>query len=142
MRWLSLLIISILLSGCGVRYHLKRAQRHLKKAEQLGADVEKDTVYLDNTVFVPEVTKDTVFQSVQGDTVVIQKEKLSIRYVRLPQEKVYIEGKCLPDTIKIKVPVQVKTTIGCPPCKWRLWHVVVGVVGGLLAGAGLIKLFG
>lgn len=129
------LIIVFLLSGCSASYHLK-------KAIQKGGKVLSDTVYVDREIITPEVRTDTIFHSVAGDTVRIERERLKIKYVRLPGDSVYVEGKCESDTIFVKTPVYVKTEIKAPPNKWKWWHIVLAAVGGLLSGAILIKVFG
>ena len=42
---LKFLAILFVMTSCGAAYHLKRAEKHLKKAEQLGAKVTADTIY-------------------------------------------------------------------------------------------------
>jgi hypothetical protein len=133
----TVLVLSLLFSACGPAYHLKRAQAHLKKAEQKGAKVDRDTVYRIVEVIRPEIKTDTVFTSLPGDTVRIVKDKLSIKYVKLPGDSVFIEGKCDPDTVKISVPYTVTTNITAES-KIKWWHLVVA----LLAGGLVVRLFG
>lgn len=134
MAWFKAITIVLLLSGCSASWHLK-------KAIQKGALVSSDTVYVEKSVIVPEVTTDTIFHSVAGDTVRIERERLKIKYVRLPGDSVYVEGKCESDTIFVKTPVYVKTEIKAPPSKWKWWHIVLAAFGGLLSGAMLIRIF-
>lgn len=75
-----------------------------------------DTVLIKDTVKINSVSKDTVFKNHLGDTVFINKDRLHIKYVQLPGDSVFINGKC--DTIKIitekKVPfksVEVKQNL-------------------------------
>jgi hypothetical protein len=93
MNYPTLILFIILMTGCSARWHLKRAQHHINKAEQKGASIDSDTVYIEKEVFVPEIKTDTVFESQPGDTVTIEKEKLTIKYVKLPGDKVYIDVK-------------------------------------------------
>lgn len=115
-----------LLSSCGPGYHLKRRDYHERKAIEKGARVDADTTY--KTLFVPvpieSVKTDTVFKSTLGDTVRIEKERLSIKYVQLPGEKVYIEGECKADTIiqKVEVPVTVTKKISAG---YSLWEIII-----------------
>jgi hypothetical protein len=111
MRTLIILSSLLILSACSSNFHLKRAEHHLKKAQLKGAVIEADTVYIKKTVFVPEVKTDTVFHSEEGDTVFISKDRLKIKYVRLPGDSVFIEGKCESDTVVVKVPVTITKTI-------------------------------
>lgn len=133
---LTFFLLSILLSSCGPAYHLKRAQAHLKIAEQKGAKVDRDTVYKTVEVIRPEIKTDTVFASIPGDTVRITKDRLSIKYVKLPGDSVFIEGKCDPDTVKISVPYTVTTTIKAES-KIKWWYLIIA----LLAGGALVRIF-
>lgn len=124
-----LLITILLISGlwsCGPSHYLKKAERALKKAEQLGANVKSDTVFIEKQVIVPEVKTDTVFKSRVGDTVYISKEKLKIKYVKLPSDSVFIEGKCKSDTVEINVPYTVTKEIKSGASTWDL--VILGTV--------------
>ncbi len=74
-----ILVIIILLSGCSrSAFHLRQAKKHILKAELLGAKWEVDTVFKEIAVPVPSVRHDTVFNSLPGDTVVIQKDRLKV----------------------------------------------------------------
>lgn len=134
MRFIKAILIVFLLSGCSAHWHLK-------KAIQKGGKVVSDTVYVEREVITPEVTTDTVFHSVAGDTVRIEKERLKIKYVRLPGDSVYVEGKCESDTIRISVPTYIKTEITAPPCKWNGWYVVGAAIIFLVIGILLGKIF-
>lgn len=135
-RLIFIFIITFLLASCGPNHYLRKAERALKKAEQLGAIITPDTVYKEIPVMVPEVHTDTVFQSDFGDTVLIEKERLKIKYVRLPGEKVYIEGECEADTVRVTVPVTVTREIktkGRPT--W--WDFIIMALVCLLVGYGV-----
>ncbi len=129
------LIIILLLTSCSANWHLKQSKRHLKIAEQKGAVIMPDTVYVERRVIVPEVKTDTIFHALEGDTVFITKDKLKIKYVRLAGDSVFIEGKCDPDTVKINVPVTITKNISAP-C-WPKWWLIVAV----LATIGVMVLF-
>jgi len=127
------LILIILLSSCGPTFYLKKAERALKKAEQLGAQVRTDTIYKERLVFIDSVRVDSIFTAKQGDTVFISKDKLQIKYVRLKGDSVFIEGKCEADTIKIQVPVsvtkEIKSGLGIwTVIQWSLLALIVGFV--------------
>lgn len=135
MRIILFILLAMSLSSCGVGHYLRKAERALKKAEQLGAVITPDTVYKEIPVMVPEVHTDTVFKSVEGDTVIIEKDRLKIKYVRLPGEKVYIEGECEADTVRVTVPVTVTREIktkGRPT--W--WDFIIMVLVCLVIGYG------
>ncbi len=135
-EWLMMIPIYLLLlwllCSCGANYHLKRSEHHLKKAIAKGAIISSDTIWKAVEIYVPEVTTDTLFRSVQGDTVRIEKDRLKIKYVKLPGDSVYIEGKCETDTVKVEVPVTVTKTIQATTwLKW--WHLIVAAGLGALA---------
>ena len=127
--------------SCKSGYHLRKAERlkermdeQIQKAIDKGADVKIDTVFKEIQVFVPEVRTDTIFQDVQvGDTVTITKEKLKIKYVRLPGDSVFIEGECESATVYMKTEVAVNTKYEAKPfIKW--WQFVGWVLLALVAG--------
>jgi hypothetical protein len=94
----------------------------MKKAIAKGAIITSDTVYIEKQGFIPEVKTDTIFESQEGDTVIIEKDRLKIKYVNLPGEKVYIEGECAADTVYIKTPVAINQTIKAPKSIWNYTH--------------------
>lgn len=135
------LILAWLLFSCGSAHHLRRAERlkkrmdeQIDKAIKKGADVKVDTIFKEIQVITKEVRTDTIFQDVQvGDTVTIEKEKLKIKYVRLPGDSVFIEGECESDTIYVKTEVAVNTKYEAKPfMKW--WQFVGWVLLALVAG--------
>lgn len=109
-----ILLILLLFSAC------KSPEALLKKAIAKGAKVKTDTVKIIVERVTPEVKKDTVFLTKEGDTVYINKEKLKIKYVKLAGDSVFIEGKCESDTVKIEVPVTVTTEISAGYTLWEL----------------------
>lgn len=129
-----LCIVGMCTSSCGPSYHLRRAEQHLQKAELKGANVRTDTVYKLDTIYVPVVgiETDTIFQSIPGDTVEIEKERLRIKYVELKWDSVYIEGECLPDTVEVvrNIPVAVNKEISSGLSVWDvvILCIVVAVV--------------
>ena len=130
--WLVLLIlllyILVLLSGCSAGYHLRRAEHHLKKAELKGATIKVDTVYLEKKIVVQEVKTDTVFHTKEGDTIYVSRDRLKIKYVKLPGDSVFIEGKCEADTVEIKVPFTVTKEITAPKGLWYYFPWILFVL--------------
>lgn len=120
-RYLLALILLWLIAGCS-------PEKLLQMAEKKGAKVTTDTVFQDVRVFVPQVRHDTTFRSLPGDTVVLTKDRLQVKYVRLPGDSVFIEGTCLPDTVRISVPVTVTRTISAGFTKLQLIGSVVGAL--------------
>jgi len=134
MRYLVFLLI--VLSSCAsnkANRKLKRANRLIAQAEQLGAKVTSDTIFKTIPVFIESVKYDSIFTSRQGDTVYLEKERLKIKYVRLPGDSVYIEGKCDSVTVIKEVPFivnkEIKTGLGVlTVVQWSVLALLVGAV--------------
>lgn len=131
----TIVILLFLLSSCGPSWHLKQSKRHKLRAIQLGAQVVSDTVFVNVPVFIKEISKDTLFLSKPGDTVVITKDRLKVKYVDLPGDSVYIEGKCAADTLKILVPTTITEVIHNDKvwAKWWIFLLVGFAVGIILS---------
>lgn len=132
----TIVILLFLLSSCGPSWHLKQSKRHKLKAIQLGAVVKTDTVFVNVPVFIKEISKDTLFLSKPGDTVVITKDRLKVKYVDLPGDSVFIEGKCIADTLKILVPTTVTEVVHAEKSwmgKWWIFLLVGFAVGIMLS---------
>lgn len=127
MRWA---LVILILSSCSPNWHLKQAERHIKKAQLKGATVRVDTVYKTVEVIVPEVRVDTLFKRVNfRDTIELWQDRFHVKVkVDTLLKSVYIEGKCENDTVKIDVPVIVKQEIKSGIDWW--WLLVVG--GGII----------
>jgi hypothetical protein len=131
----SLLFWMILLGciSCQSNYHLKRARYHIAMAQAKGSQFHSDTLFKTIEIPIPEIHKDTIFKSGVGDTVVIEKDKLKIVYVKLKGDSVFIEGECKADTIYKEVITKVNQSI-CPPqkeFKWW-WLLIAAGVGALV----------
>lgn len=133
---------AIALLSCGPTQQLRRAERLISKAESKGAVWKIDTVYKETSFTITGVETDTIFVPHEGDTVIIEKERLSVKFVDLPGEKVYIEGKCLPDTVIMSVPYQVTKTIQAGKSIWNYTHwFAILFVFGLFCGAIILAIF-
>lgn len=139
-----IIFLFIFLFGCSPSFkaskHLRKAKKHILKAESYGAKWSKDTVYQEVAVEVPKVTVDTIFRSDVGDTVVITKDRLEVKYIRLRGDSVFIEGTCKADTVYKSVPVVVNNEIKCPPDKWRLPALVFAGIIVLMIILAFIRL--
>lgn len=124
-----LLLLIIVLSGCTAKFHLRQADRHLRKAQWLGANTKTDTVFVNREVIVPEVRFDTVIQEVSfTDTVVVSKDNVITKVkVNTVEKTIFINTLCPSDTVKIEVPVTITKEIEAGWPWW--WLVVVGVSG-------------
>jgi hypothetical protein len=134
MRYLVFLLI--VLSSCAsnkANRKLKRANRLIGEAEQLGVKWKSDTIFKTIPVFIESVKYDSIFTSRQGDTVYLEKERLKIKYVRLPGDSVYIEGKCDSLTKIVEVPIsvtkEIKTGLGVlTVVQWSILALLIGAV--------------
>lgn len=126
--------LAVVIASCGPAAKLRRAEKLIKRAEEQGAVWHVDTVRVEVPVFVPEIRLDSVFVSQPGDTVVLEKDRLKVKYVRLPGDSVFIEGECEADTIEIEVPVTITKTIEAKG-GLRWWWLVVAAAAGMVIGA-------
>jgi hypothetical protein len=135
-----IIALCLILAGCGPSFHLRRANYHLKKAELKGALIKPDTVFVEKKVFIPEVQTDTIFESKEGDTVFISKDRLKLKYVNLPGDSVFIEGKCESDTVTVTVPITITKNITAPKGFWYYFPWLLFVLA-LAAVAYFIRSF-
>jgi hypothetical protein len=107
---------------------LRRAERLIQKAELNGAKWSSDTVFKDREVITKE-TKTEYKDRVSNDTIYVYKDKVRTK-VLVKNDTIYVESKCLPDTIKIQVPVRVDKRIDAPPCEQQIkwWHCLIGLI--------------
>ena len=97
---LSLLLL-LLLSSCSPQYRLNRL---LALHPELKTP---DTIFIKDSVIVPQVQVDTLFDfKTIRDTVIIQKDRLQIK-LRKIHDTLFLTGKCKGDTVYInrKIPV-------------------------------------
>lgn len=122
------IVIIILLFSCRAE---KRIARFLDRHPELK---ENDTIYFKDTIIREEVRADTVliWDSIQGDTVVIQKDNLEIKTI-IRDQKIYIEGKCKGDTVFIdrKIPFEKIKYIKENPFG-RLWKKTLRILPWIL----------
>lgn len=131
------IIISLLCISCGPTFYLKKAERAIKKAEQLGAVIQHDTVYTDRTYFIPEYKTDTVIK-VQSftDTIRIENERVKWKIkINTVEKEVFVEAKCKADTVIIRTPIEVIRKINSGYSLWDMiiLCIVVFVVGVVLS---------
>lgn len=130
-------VLSLLfLLSCSSASKLRRAEKLIEKAEELGAKWHVDTMTLKVPYAVPEIAYKEVHFAMPGDTVRIEKERLQIKYVRLKGDSVFIEGKCKADTIYKDVPVTIVKTIKAKQ-GFSLWQLIVLAIIALLCGYGV-----
>ena len=119
------LVILLFLSSCSCDWHLQRAEAKC-------GHVQKDTLFVHDTIVTKMVTKDTIFKYFVKDSVIVREGKLVMKYYYNSHDStVYLQGKCISDTIikEIKVPYE-KTVIKTEYFpSWLKW---VGCIIGVL----------
>lgn len=136
MRYLSYILLVIFFTGCAsnkANRKLKRAERLTQQAIELGAKVTPDTVYKKIPVFINSVRVDSIFVTQAGDTVRLEIDRLKIKFVDLPGDSVFIEGKCDSLTVIKEVPIMVTKEIKTGlrtlvVVQWSLLALIVGAV--------------
>ena len=101
MKWLVKLILIMSLTSCSAQWHLKKA---VHKDPTI---LEKDTLVVTNTVVSPPVAITDTVTLKQHDTIVITKNRLKVKVVRV-NDTLIIDAKCDSDTIvrTIEVPYE------------------------------------
>ena len=134
MRYLFILLILCSCASNKANRKLKRAERLTNEAIALGAEVRPDTVFKEIPIFIPQVRVDSIFTSRVGDTVYLEKDRLKIKYLKLPGDSVFIEGKCDSLTIIKEVPISVTKTVttGITILTVVQWVVLALIVGAIL----------
>ena len=138
MRILSFILLVLFFTGCAsnkANRKLKRAERLIAQAEQLGAKWHSDTVFQNIPVYIDSVVVDSIFVTTEGKPIYIEKERLKIKFIDLPGDSVFIEGKCDSLTVIKEVPVTVTKEIktGLSVLIVVQWSILALLVGAVLA---------
>lgn len=115
MRFAFFVTILIFFTSC---YTKKQAIK--KFCHQDSAKVELRII---DTVVVKEIQADTVF-SIELDSIILVKDRLEIKYRKI-RDSIYLEGKCLADTIIKEMPVNISVPCNCPPIPELPWYLKV-----------------
>ena len=141
MRNLFLLLI-VLIAGCSP---VKRIQRICERHPSV---CEKDTLHIIDTLITQAVRADTVVRYKIGDTIVLRKDKLTVRTI-IRKDTIYQTGECAADTvIKYRTIVRDKVIIedkkgACFAWYERLgWGLAIFFFGLLLLGYVFRKMIG
>ena len=116
---LLLLLLILLIFSCTPQ---KRLNRLLRAHPEL---VSKDTVFVNDTVRISSVTHDSVFHYLQPDTLVLVKDRLTMKYFyNVKDSTVYLSGKC--DTVFMirKIPVTINSVTGTPGGWFDWWKIL------------------
>ena len=100
---------------------LKRSAAMLGIALLIGCGPSKpliETIVMHDTIYTDRVVSDTIVVTKAQDTIVMEKERLRVRVVRI-NDTLRIEGECAADTIyrttTVEVPVKVVES------RWPWW---------------------
>ncbi len=125
--------VMMALSSCGPSAKLRRAEKLIKQAEAQGAVWHSDTVTVEKKVYIPgdSVRIEIPMWSKVRDTT-IYSERVKLRFINR-HDTIQVQAECLPDTVKIEVPVTITRTIVAPPVKswWRTVAIVLACVLGV-----------
>tara|TARA_R100000742_G_C4217190_1_gene41961 strand:+ start:24 stop:488 length:465 start_codon:yes stop_codon:yes gene_type:complete len=97
-----LLLIFTLSSCCTTRIcKIERAEKKISKLTQKYPELlAKDTIVLKDTITISDINADTTFLDNTTDTIVITKDKLTIKYIK-QDSLIYLMGNCEGDTVYI-----------------------------------------
>lgn len=124
-----LLILSLLCISCR---ESKQCARFTRKHPSC---FQQQTMIIHDTFKLPGAKADTVF-SKTSDTVVLQKDRLTVKYFS-SNDTVYLSGECRDSVIIREIPVQVKTPVireqHVP--QWMYWLTIIltAIIGVLCA---------
>jgi hypothetical protein len=118
----SVLSLVLLLCSCSPQQRLVRLQRHHPEL------FRTDTLWHRDTIITAGYRKDTLIAAIQPDTIFLKNGRLEVRYF-YHQDSVYLQGRCLPDTVVRNMPMIVRS-IETQETRfvWWLWIVVLGIV--------------
>jgi hypothetical protein len=138
---IGLLFILFYCSSCGVfidtgKWHLRRAEKHIKKAELHGAKWHSDTLFKMLKFEVPKVElKTTVKYSSLGRPIIVEENGVITRVqIDTVTKEVFVHTVCPPQTIERKVPVAIAKQInpGKPAIRYWPWLLVALSIGYIL----------
>lgn len=132
MRIIVLLII--VMTSCSPAAKLRRAEKLIDKAEELGAKWKVDSVVVEIPVPVPSVRVDTVERVLPGDSILIEKDRLRVVIKRLPGDTIKVQAECEADTITVTATKVVTKTIEAKG-GLRWWWLLVAAAAGMILGA-------
>lgn len=133
------LILLFVLSSCGPNAKIARKAAKIQRLERqiqaLGGKIIPDTVYVTQSIIVPETRIDSIVTVKSWtDTITVTKDRVTTKILVRPVEKtVYVSSVCDSVVIVKRVPVTVTRTINTDITKWKK-------IGYGLKGAGLLLL--
>lgn len=122
-----MIIVGLALFGCSCNYHLEKAR------QKCGTTHFTDTIRVHDTTFITQDFHDTTFFYQTHDTVIMKDGRLVVKYF-YHDSTVYLQGKCIADTIvkEVRVPCET-TTLNFSWSEWLkkylFWIIATLVVG-------------
>jgi hypothetical protein len=120
MRLIAISIVTLCVWSCGSGYHLRRAAHHIARAKEKGAQVDKDTIYVTDTIRIKEFSSDTVFTNVTFTDTLVQTTDRTITKVKInyKDRTVYVKTYVKSDTVIrfLRIPCE---QIKVPPPWWK-----------------------
>ena len=126
-----LISLCLLLAGCSVNQKitrkLRKADKLIKEAIALGAEIKPDTVFKEVVVQGPKTTVEVPVERIVNHDTTIYQDRVRIQFKTI-RDTLRLTVECPSDTIR--VPVTVTKSIVCPdpPKTWR----TIGIVSLLL----------
>lgn len=139
-----IIILALILAGCGPASKLRRAKKLIAQAEASGLEWKSDTVFQVVEVVVPKIEFDTVLRQVNFiDTLVVEKNKVVTRVkVNTITKEVYIKTTCPEQKKKVVVTHTVTKTIKVGDGWLKdLAQTGTAFIAALIIGAILSKMF-
>lgn len=133
-------IILLMVSSCSIERKIRKAEKKIARlVKKYPSLIEKDTASVittvRDTIITDSLRVDTTFD-IKTDTVIIEKDKLIIRYIRTGNS-VSLSGEVKSDTIysikEIEVKVPYETIVVREPTfwekyKWPIWIIIILII--------------
>jgi hypothetical protein len=134
MKYLLYIILLLLLASCGQRFHVKRAEFHLRKAQEKGAQVNIDTLVKINKITLKGLKVEFTPKPITlNDTIYFSKEKVVTKVV-LKHDSIFVETNC-PDTVfHFKTHTITKTVTAVKSTWLKWWMLLIAAAAGALLG--------
>ena len=128
------LLIVLILTSCGPAYHLKRAEKHVKKAIEKGAKVGADTTYTFRELKIPGIKVQFEPKPItHNDTVYFAKNKV-VTKVLLKHDSIFVETQCPDTVIQVKEKTVTKTVTAVQKSWLKWWYLLIALAVGLVLG--------
>jgi len=139
-RW-ALILMALVIIGCGPASKLRRAENLIAQAEKMGAKVKSDTVFITREVVVPKIEFDTVLRQVNfRDTITVTKDKVVTRLkIDTITKEIFVETKCPEKKVIVRVPHTVTKKISAGYTLWELIILAIAALAVGFAGGRFIK---